>query len=79
MSTGRVMLTQEDVRLDAALPLVLSRTHLSSYRIGRAFGASWASTLDQRLEADGDAVHFAPKTAPSSSTRSPWSAARCCP
>ncbi|MEV0065430.1 RHS repeat-associated core domain-containing protein [Amycolatopsis sp. NPDC050768] len=59
VSTGRVMLTQEDVRLDAALPLVLSRTHLSSYRIGRAFGASWASTLDQRLEADGDAVHFA--------------------
>ncbi|WP_326568012.1 RHS repeat-associated core domain-containing protein [Amycolatopsis rhabdoformis] len=59
VSTGRVMLTQEDVRLDAALPLVLTRTHLSSYRIGRGFGASWASTLDQRLEADADGVHFA--------------------
>ncbi|MFI5605907.1 RHS repeat-associated core domain-containing protein [Amycolatopsis sp. NPDC051903] len=59
VSTGRVMLTQEDVRLAAALPLVLTRTHLSSYRIGRGFGSSWASTLDQRVEADADGVRFA--------------------
>ncbi|QRP45448.1 RHS repeat-associated core domain-containing protein [Amycolatopsis sp. FDAARGOS 1241] len=59
VSTGRVMLTQEDVRLAAALPLVLTRTHLSSYRIGRGFGSAWASTLDQRVEADADGVRFA--------------------
>ncbi|HTK65658.1 MAG TPA: RHS repeat-associated core domain-containing protein, partial [Pseudonocardia sp.] len=59
VSTGRVMMTQEDVELAGALPLVLSRTHLSSYRIGRAFGGSWASTVDQRVEVDAEELHFA--------------------
>jgi RHS repeat-associated protein len=59
MSTGRVMLTQDDVELAGVLPLLLSRTHLSSYRLGRWFGPSWASTVDQRLEVDEQGVCFA--------------------
>lgn len=52
-------MTQTDVQLAGVLPLVLSRTHVSSYRVGRSFGPSWASTLDQRLEVDADGVCFA--------------------
>ncbi|WP_146022219.1 DUF6531 domain-containing protein [Streptomyces sp. CB02959] len=50
--SGEMILTETDVRLPGLLDLVVERTHLSSYRCGRWFGASWASTLDQRLEAD---------------------------
>jgi hypothetical protein len=35
------------------------RTTASSYRAGRCFGTSWASTLDQRLEVDADGISFA--------------------
>ncbi|WAL75436.1 DUF6531 domain-containing protein [Kitasatospora sp. YST-16] len=59
IATGDVLLTQTDVGLDAALPLVLSRTHLSSYRVGGWYGPSWASTLDQRVELDDQGVLFA--------------------
>jgi YD repeat-containing protein len=41
------------------MPLVVERTHLSSYRAGRWFGRSWASTLDQCVEVDDDGVCFA--------------------
>lgn len=58
LATGEVLLTQTDVDLPGALPLVLSRTHLSSYRVGEAFGASWASTVDQRIEVDAERVIF---------------------
>ncbi|WP_407923368.1 DUF6531 domain-containing protein [Actinomadura rubteroloni] len=48
--TGKVFLTQNHVTLPGALPLVLERTHISSYRAGRLFGPSWAgprhSTFD---------------------------------
>nr|MDT0663733.1 DUF6531 domain-containing protein [Micromonospora sp. DSM 115978] len=54
--SGQVMLTQTDVELPGLLPLVLERTHLSTYRHGRHFGPNWASTLDQRLEVDGEGV-----------------------
>ncbi|WP_051114770.1 RHS repeat-associated core domain-containing protein [Actinokineospora enzanensis] len=47
--TGHVFATQTDVELPGSLDLVLNRTHLSSYRSGRLFGPSWASTLDQRV------------------------------
>ena len=50
---------ETDVRLPGTLPLVLTRTHASSYRAGRWFGRSWTSTLDQRLEVDGGGVLFA--------------------
>ncbi|MER6046038.1 DUF6531 domain-containing protein [Streptomyces sp. NPDC001793] len=50
--SGEMILTETDVRLPGLLDLVVERTHLSSYRCGQWFGGSWASTLDQRLEAD---------------------------
>ncbi|MCW2916568.1 MAG: hypothetical protein JWN52_4636, partial [Actinomycetia bacterium] len=59
VATGEVLLNQTDVELAGALPLVLERTHVSSYREGRLFGISWASTLDQRLEVDSQGVCFA--------------------
>ncbi|NYI03482.1 DUF6531 domain-containing protein [Allostreptomyces psammosilenae] len=58
VATGEVFMTQRDVRLPASLPLVVERTHVSSYRAGRFFGRSWASTLDQRLELDSHGVCF---------------------
>ncbi|MGH3773335.1 MAG: DUF6531 domain-containing protein [Pseudonocardiaceae bacterium] len=59
IATGEVVLIQTDVELAGVLPLVLSRTHVSSYRVGRWFGPSWASTLDQRLEVDEAGVCYA--------------------
>ena len=58
VATGEVVLTQTDVELPGLLPVVLSRSHLSTYRIGRWFGPSWASTLDQRIEVDSEGVCF---------------------
>ncbi|WP_330342600.1 RHS repeat-associated core domain-containing protein [Streptomyces sp. NBC_00557] len=52
MATGQMILAQTDVELPGVLPLVLWRTHLSGYVIGRSFGPSWACTLDERLEKD---------------------------
>ena len=49
MATGEVLMPAVDVELPGVLPLVVTRTHLSSYRKGRLFGRSWASTLDQRI------------------------------
>lgn len=56
--TGEMVLARNDVELAGILPLVLSRTHVSSYRTGRWFGLSWASTLDQRVEIDEAGVCF---------------------
>ncbi|TDQ00954.1 DUF6531 domain-containing protein [Labedaea rhizosphaerae] len=58
VATGDVVLTQLDAELLGVLPLVLRRTHVSSYRAGRSFGRSWASTLDQRLEVDREGAVF---------------------
>ncbi|MGW7426897.1 DUF6531 domain-containing protein [Streptomyces sp. NPDC054813] len=58
VATGDMLLPQVDVDLPGALPLVLERTHLSSYRWGGWFGPSWASTLDQRLQADDEGVVY---------------------
>lgn len=52
VASGEVIFHQVDVELPGVLPLVLERTHVSSYRAGRWFGPSWSSTLDQRLEID---------------------------
>ncbi|MEU5001147.1 DUF6531 domain-containing protein [Streptomyces sp. NPDC021622] len=59
VATGDMLLPQTDVELQAALPLILERTHVSSYRWGGWFGQSWASTLDQRLQADDDGFIYA--------------------
>jgi RHS repeat-associated protein len=58
VSTGRMFLTQNDLHLPGTLPVMLERTHRSDYRLGRAFGPSWASWLDQRLEVEATAVHL---------------------
>ena len=57
--TGVMVMRQIDVDLAGALPLILARTYVSSYRVGRSFGPGWASTLDQRVEPDGDVVRYA--------------------
>ena len=58
VATGEVLLSQTDVALPGLLPLVIERTHISSYRIGQWFGPSWASSLDQRLEVTPEGVTF---------------------
>ncbi|MET8182216.1 DUF6531 domain-containing protein [Streptomyces sp. NPDC005336] len=59
VATGDMTLTRTDVTLPGVLPLVLERTHVSSYRWGGWFGPSWASTLDQRVQADDEGFVYA--------------------
>uniref|UniRef100_A0AAU2A7Y6 DUF6531 domain-containing protein n=1 Tax=Streptomyces sp. NBC_00093 TaxID=2975649 RepID=A0AAU2A7Y6_9ACTN len=59
MVSGEMLMEETDVELPGLLPLVLRRTHLSTYRWGHWFGPSWASTLDERLELDSDGAVFA--------------------
>ncbi|MFF0004671.1 DUF6531 domain-containing protein [Streptomyces tibetensis] len=59
VATGDMALPRVDVELPGALPLVLERTHISSYRSGGWFGPSWASTLDQRVQADHEGLVYA--------------------
>ncbi len=56
VATGAVMLAETDVRLPGALPLVLERSHVSSWRAGRWFGRSWLSSFDQRLLITADKI-----------------------
>jgi RHS repeat-associated protein len=57
--TGEMLLAQEDLAWGGVLPLKLERAHRSSYRAGRWFGPTWASTLDQRVEVEGDTAFVA--------------------
>ncbi|MER5359653.1 RHS repeat-associated core domain-containing protein [Streptomyces sp. NPDC002785] len=50
--TGEMTLQHTDLSLPGTLPLLLTRTHLSSYRYGQWFGLTWASTFDERIEHD---------------------------
>lgn len=59
VATGDMALPRVDVQLPGVLPLILERTHISSYRWGGWFGPSWASTLDQRVQADDDGFVYA--------------------
>ncbi|MEV0975782.1 DUF6531 domain-containing protein [Streptomyces sp. NPDC049915] len=59
VATGDMALTRTDLTLPGVLPLVLERTHLSSYRHGGWFGPTWASTLDQRIQADDKGLVYA--------------------
>ncbi|MEU4926953.1 DUF6531 domain-containing protein [Streptomyces yokosukanensis] len=59
VATGDMALPRTDVSLPGVLPLVLERVHMSSYRFGGWFGPSWASTLDQRVQADEDGFVYA--------------------
>ncbi|GAA2992141.1 DUF6531 domain-containing protein [Actinokineospora diospyrosa] len=56
--TGDVIIGQTDVELAGTLALVVRRTHISSFRAGRLYGRSWASTIDQRLEFDAQGVVY---------------------
>ncbi|MFD9906347.1 DUF6531 domain-containing protein [Streptomyces sp. NPDC059063] len=58
LATGRMYLPQTDVTLPGALPLVFKRRVESGYALGRWFGPSWSSTVDQRLEIDSEGVVF---------------------
>ncbi len=57
--TGDMLLAQLDLTRDGVLPMALERVHRSSYRCGRWFGPSWASTLDQRVELDAGSAFVA--------------------
>ncbi|MFI6495042.1 DUF6531 domain-containing protein [Streptomyces sp. NPDC050564] len=59
MVSGEMLMEETDVELPGLLPLVLRRTHVSTYRWGQWFGPSWASTLDERLELDSEGAVFA--------------------
>lgn len=56
LATGKMYLPQTDVTLPGALPLVFKRRVESGYHLGRWFGPSWTSTVDQRLEIDSEGV-----------------------
>jgi RHS repeat-associated protein len=56
VASGDVVLAQIDVTLPGALPLAVRRVHRSSWRAGRWFGPSWASTFDQRLAVNARGV-----------------------
>lgn len=58
VASGRMLLSQTDLTIEGALPLVFTRTHVSSYRAGGWFGPSWSSTVDQRLEVDAQGITF---------------------
>ncbi|MEU6736622.1 putative T7SS-secreted protein [Streptomyces physcomitrii] len=59
MVSGKMFLPATDVALPGALPLVFTRRVESGYRLGRWFGPSWSSTLDQCLRIDARGVLFA--------------------
>ena len=56
VATGDVLLFQDDVSLPGVLPLVIGRAYRSSWRAGRWFGPSWASSFDQRLQIAADQI-----------------------
>ncbi|UKD57349.1 DUF6531 domain-containing protein [Amycolatopsis sp. FU40] len=68
VSTGQMILAEVDAEFFGTLPLRLERTHFSGFRTGGLFGASWMSTVDQRIEvhdagvslavADGTVAHY---------------------
>lgn len=51
VATGQAVVTEADEP-------VLRRTHVSDYRLGRWFGATWVSTVDQRVEVEPDALRL---------------------
>ncbi|MFG3368229.1 putative T7SS-secreted protein [Streptomyces sp. NPDC048156] len=58
LATGKMFLPQTDVALPGTLPLLFTRRFESGYHLGRWFGPSWSSTVDQRLEIDAEGVVF---------------------
>ena len=56
VATADVLLFQDDVSLPGVLPLIVGRAYRSSWRAGRWFGPSWASSFDQHLQIAEDLV-----------------------
>ncbi|MEV6107979.1 putative T7SS-secreted protein [Streptomyces sp. NPDC051940] len=56
LATGRMFLPQTDVELPGLLPLAVTRRFESGYTLGRFFGPSWSSTVDERLLVDAMGV-----------------------
>ena len=52
VATGEMVMSATDIALPGDLPLVLERHYVSGHPCGGWFGATWAATLDQRLELD---------------------------
>ncbi|QKV94102.1 RHS repeat protein [Streptomyces sp. NA02950] len=58
VATGEMVMSDTDVSLPGALPLVLERHYVSGHPCGGWFGRTWAGTLDQRLEIDDAGVVY---------------------
>ncbi|MDT7802989.1 MAG: hypothetical protein QOI78_6422, partial [Actinomycetota bacterium] len=59
VETGDVLVTESDLVVPGPLGQLIVRNHVSSYRAGRWFGASWASLVDERLTvADGTVTYY---------------------
>ncbi|QTI88151.1 DUF6531 domain-containing protein [Streptomyces sp. AgN23] len=58
VATGEMVMSDTDVTLPGALPLVLERHYVSGHPCGGWFGRTWAGTLDQRLEIDDAGVVY---------------------
>ncbi|CAM5344650.1 Type IV secretion protein Rhs OS=Streptomyces antimycoticus OX=68175 GN=SANT12839_026850 PE=4 SV=1 [Streptomyces antimycoticus] len=58
VATGEMVMSDTDVTLPGALPLVLERHYVSGHPCGGWFGRTWAGTLDQRLEMDDAGVVY---------------------
>ncbi|MFF5496018.1 DUF6531 domain-containing protein [Streptomyces aquilus] len=58
MATGAMYLPQTDIELPGLLSLAFTRRVASDYRCGWWFGPTWSSTVDQRLEIDGEGIVF---------------------
>ncbi|WP_435975193.1 putative T7SS-secreted protein [Streptomyces sp. Qhu_M48] len=56
LASGRMFLPQTDLLLPGALPLAFTRRTESGYTLGRFFGPSWSSTVDERLTVDARGV-----------------------
>ncbi|MFJ8944267.1 putative T7SS-secreted protein [Streptomyces sp. NPDC102395] len=56
LATGRMFLPQTDVELPGILPLVFTRRTESGCAVGRFFGPTWTSTVDERLQIDAVGV-----------------------
>ncbi|WP_326953007.1 RHS repeat-associated core domain-containing protein [Amycolatopsis sp. NBC_01286] len=59
VSTGQMVMSEVDAEFLGVLPLLVERAHFSARRAGRWFGASWVSTVDQRLAVDDTGLTFA--------------------
>ncbi|MER5304787.1 putative T7SS-secreted protein [Streptomyces lasiicapitis] len=58
LATGKMYLPQTDLTLPGTLPLTFKRRVESGYTLGRWFGPSWSSTVDQHLQIDFEGVVF---------------------